>query len=95
MVAENNIDYRAMSGSSSQQVLMTLDKNLKSYFSATIFLLSSPALIHFPVQRNSCFIVYKAALYKFLDKKQIRSKSLYLLSFTEIICCSTKYMAQI
>lgn len=34
MVAENNIDYRAMSGSSSQQVLMALDKNLKSYFSA-------------------------------------------------------------
>lgn len=34
MVAENNIDYRAMSGSSSQQVLMVLDKNLKSYFSA-------------------------------------------------------------
>lgn len=35
MVAEDNIDYRAMSGSSSQQVLMTLDKNLKSYFSAS------------------------------------------------------------
>lgn len=34
MVAENNIDYRAMSGSSSQQILMALDKNLKSYFSA-------------------------------------------------------------
>mgnify|MGYP002659622783 FL=1 len=34
MVADNNIDYRAMSGSSSQQVLMALDKNLKSYFSA-------------------------------------------------------------
>lgn len=34
MVAENNIDYRAMSGSSSQQVLMALDRNLKSYFSA-------------------------------------------------------------
>lgn len=34
MVVENNIDYRAMSGSSSQQVLMALDKNLKSYFSA-------------------------------------------------------------
>lgn len=34
MVAENNIDHRAMSGSSSQQVLMSLDKNLKSYFSA-------------------------------------------------------------
>lgn len=32
MVAENNIDHRAMSGSSSQQVLMSLDKNLKSYF---------------------------------------------------------------
>lgn len=34
MVADNNIDYRAMSGSSSQQILMALDKNLKSYFSA-------------------------------------------------------------
>lgn len=34
MVAENNIDYKAMSGSSSQQVLIALDKNLKSYFSA-------------------------------------------------------------
>lgn len=34
MVADNNINYRAMSGSSSQQVLMALDKNLKSYFSA-------------------------------------------------------------
>lgn len=34
MVAENNVDFRAMSGSSSQQILMALDKNLKSYFSA-------------------------------------------------------------
>lgn len=34
MVVDNNIDYRAMSGSSSQQILMALDKNLKSYFSA-------------------------------------------------------------
>lgn len=32
MVAENNVDFRAMSGSSSQQILMALDKNLKSYF---------------------------------------------------------------
>lgn len=34
MVAENNVDFRAMSGSSSQQILIALDKNLKSYFSA-------------------------------------------------------------
>lgn len=34
MVAENNVDFRALSGSSSQQILMALDKNLKSYFSA-------------------------------------------------------------
>lgn len=34
MVAENNVDFRAMSGSSSQQILMVLDRNLKSYFSA-------------------------------------------------------------
>lgn len=34
MVADNNIDHRAMSGSSSQRILMALDKNLKSYFSA-------------------------------------------------------------
>ena len=34
MVASNNVDYRAMSGSSSQQVLMGLDNNLKSYFSS-------------------------------------------------------------
>lgn len=34
MVAENNVDFRAMSGSSSQQILMALDRNLKSYFSA-------------------------------------------------------------
>lgn len=34
MVVDNNIDYRAISGSSSQQILMALDKNLKSYFSA-------------------------------------------------------------
>lgn len=31
---QDNIDYRAMSANSSQQVLMALDKNLKSYFSA-------------------------------------------------------------
>ena len=34
MVAENNVDFRALSGSSSQQILMALDRNLKSYFSA-------------------------------------------------------------
>lgn len=34
MVAENNVDFRSMSGASSQQILMALDKNLKSYFSA-------------------------------------------------------------
>lgn len=34
MVAENNVDFRALSDSSSQQILMALDKNLKSYFSA-------------------------------------------------------------
>lgn len=33
MIAENNIDFRAISSASSQQILMTLDKNLKSYFS--------------------------------------------------------------
>lgn len=31
---QDNIDYRVMSANSSQQVLMALDKNLKSYFSA-------------------------------------------------------------
>lgn len=31
---EDNFDYRAISASSSQLILMTLDKNLKSYFSA-------------------------------------------------------------
>lgn len=34
MVAENNVDFRSMSSASSQQILMALDKNLKSYFSA-------------------------------------------------------------
>lgn len=34
MVSENNPDFRAMSGSSSQQILMRLDNNLKSYFSS-------------------------------------------------------------
>lgn len=34
MVVENNVDFRALSGSSSQQILMVLDRNLKSYFSA-------------------------------------------------------------
>lgn len=34
MVSEDNPDFRAMSGSSSQQVLMRLDNNLKSYFSS-------------------------------------------------------------
>lgn len=34
MIMENNIDHRALSGSSSQQILMALDKSLKSYFSA-------------------------------------------------------------
>lgn len=34
MVSENNPDFRALSGSSSQQILMGLDKNLKSYFSS-------------------------------------------------------------
>lgn len=34
MVVENNVDFRALSGSSSQQILMALDRNLKSYFSA-------------------------------------------------------------
>lgn len=34
MVVENNVDFRAMSGASSQQILMALDRNLKSYFSA-------------------------------------------------------------
>lgn len=34
MIMGNNIDHRALSGSSSQQILMALDKNLKSYFSA-------------------------------------------------------------
>lgn len=33
-ISENNIDFRALSGSSAQQVLMTLDNNLKSYFKA-------------------------------------------------------------
>lgn len=34
MVSENNPDFRALSGSSSQQILMGLDKDLKSYFSS-------------------------------------------------------------
>ena len=34
MVSEDNPDFRAMSGSSSQQILMRLDNNLKSYFSS-------------------------------------------------------------
>lgn len=34
MVTENNVDFRALSGSSSQQILMVLDRNLKSYFSS-------------------------------------------------------------
>lgn len=34
MIAENNVDFRAISSASSQQILMALDKNLKSYFSA-------------------------------------------------------------
>lgn len=34
MVSENNPDFRALSGSSSQQILMRLDNNLKSYFSS-------------------------------------------------------------
>ena len=34
MVSENNHDFRALSGSSSQQILMGLDKNLRSYFSS-------------------------------------------------------------
>lgn len=34
MVSENNPDFRALSGSSSQQILMRLDNNLKPYFSS-------------------------------------------------------------
>lgn len=34
MVSESNPDFRALSGSSSQQILMGLDNNLKSYFSS-------------------------------------------------------------
>lgn len=32
--SDDNMDYRAISAASSQQILMLLDKNLKSYFSA-------------------------------------------------------------
>jgi putative transposase len=34
MIAENNVDFRAISSASSQQILMVLDRNLKSYFSS-------------------------------------------------------------
>lgn len=33
-IADSNVDFRALSGSSAQQVLMALDNNLKSYFKA-------------------------------------------------------------